>query len=164
MDPVVVAKAFPNCTNRGWTKKNRWTYWFCAFYFSPHKLTSWRIFGRTVSAILTKCKYEKYNLPMCWTKKTHLMVPFLPFFAEVDILLCIFLCELISSIASWRIIKMVLPMGQLLGWDRMAPVPKSSCWNLENWFWGRNCGEKRDMNWTRYCRSLYNFVIVLVYS
>lgn len=76
MDPVVVAKAFPNCTNRGWTKKNRWTYWFCAFYFSPHKLTSWRIFGRTVSAILTKCKYEKYNLPMCWTKKTHLMVPF----------------------------------------------------------------------------------------
>eukprot|EP00434_Breviolum_minutum_P015030 symbB.v1.2.013255.t1/scaffold879.1/size325971/2 len=33
-------------------------------------------------------------------------------FVPVDILLCIFLCELISSIASWRIIKMVLPMGQ----------------------------------------------------
>ncbi|CAL1151809.1 unnamed protein product [Cladocopium goreaui] len=46
-------------------------------------------------------------------------------FIPVDVLLCIFLCEFTSSLASWRIIKMVLPVSQFENGrlDNLDPVP-----------------------------------------
>lgn len=47
-------------------------------------------------------------------------------FIPVDVLLCIFLCEFTSSLASWRIIKMVLPVSQFEnGYQEQPGAPGS---------------------------------------
>ena len=54
---------------------------------------------------------------------------------QVDVLLCIFCCEFVSSLASWRIIKLVLPTGQPLGQKKMDEKTKSEEKNRECETW-----------------------------